>query len=133
MSAEARQGLRYLIVGGFNVCFTLAVFWVLDRLYSDVIGVQAVYWISALLGIANGFIWQRLLVWRSRNSWRGEFVRFLVVNIGTSITNSLLLLLAVEVAGFEAFPSQVVITGLLVISSFLLTRVWVFRRTETDS
>lgn len=127
MSSTTSQGIRYLVVGGFNVGFTLVVFWILDRLYSAAIGVQPVYWISAVLGIANGFIWQRLLVWRSRNRWHTEFLRFLTVNIITSLSNSLLLYLAVGLAKFAAFPSQVVITGLLVVMSFFLARSWVFR------
>jgi putative flippase GtrA len=133
VSRSTWQGIRYLVVGGCNVCFTLAVFWVLDRLYSDTIGVQGVYWVSASLGIANGFIWQRLLVWRSRNSWRREFLRFLALNLGVSLANSLLLLVAVEVAEFEAFPSQVVITAVLVITSFLLARLWVFSKNDSDN
>lgn len=126
------QAVRYLLVGGFNVGFTLAVFWILDRLYSATIGVQAVYWISAVVGIANGFAWQRLVVWRSRNRWHAEFFRFLTLNLVVSVTNSLILLLAVEVLRFEAFPSQVVITGVLVIASFLLSRGWVFRSGRTS-
>jgi putative flippase GtrA len=109
------------------------VFWVLDRLYSDLIGVQGVYWISAALGITNGFIWQRLLVWRSSSSWRGEFARFLAVNIAISVTNSALLLVAVEVAGFPAFPSQLVITAFLVVGTFFLSRAWVFRKPSAES
>lgn len=132
MGSVSWQGIRYLVVGGLNVGFTLAVFWLLDRLYSRSIGVQSTYWISAFLGIANGFIWQRVVVWKSRNKWHKEFLKFLTVNIATSVINSLLLFLAVNVAGFVAFPSQVLITGLLVVASFLITRSWVFRHEATN-
>lgn len=120
------QTLRYLLVGGGNVAFTLAVFWLFDRLWTDTIGVQAVYWSSSLIGIINGFVWQRILVWRSRGSWRGEFVKFVVVNLAVSITNSGLLFLAVTLVGWPAFPSQVVITAVLVVATFLINRAWVF-------
>ena len=130
MTSDKLRGIRYLLVGGFNVGFTLAVFWLLDMLYSATIGVQAVYWISALLGISNGFVWQRLLVWRSRNRWHAEFLRFLALNLVTSVTNSVMLYVAVDLARFYAFPSQVVITAILVVLSFLLARSWVFRSTQ---
>lgn len=133
MTSTTWQAMRYLTVGGLNVGFTLAVFWILDRLYSASIGVQGVYWISAALGIANGFIWQRILVWRSQNRWHTEFLRFLSVNLLTSVANSLLLFLAVDVAHLVAFPAQVGITGLLVVLSFLLARGWVFRRSANSS
>lgn len=131
MRTNTWQKIRYLGVGGFNVGFTLAMFWILDKLYAATIGVQAVYWISALLGVANGFVWQRLLVWRSSNRWHAEFLRFLMLNIIASVANSLLLYLAVDVAAFDAFPSQVFITAVLVVFTFLLTRNWVFRPITT--
>lgn len=127
MTSKAWQGIRYLLVGGYNVLFTLVVFWLLDRFLADVLGVQGVYWISAVLGIINGFIWQRLLVWRSRNRWHLEFLRFLALNLATSLVNSLLLLLVVQMGGQPAFPSQVVITAVLVVASYLVSRTWVFR------
>lgn len=120
------QALRYLLVGGGNVVFTLAVFWLFDRLWTETLGVQAVYWSSALIGIINGFVWQRLLVWRSRGSWRREFLKFVAVNLAVSSANSGLLFLAVTLAGWAAFPSQVVITAVLVVATFLINRAWVF-------
>lgn len=127
MNKLSGQALRYMLVGGFNVGFTLAVFWMLNREFSSAIGVQPVYWISALLGIANGFVWQRLFVWRSANRWHREFGRFLVLNLSISATNSVLLYVAVSLLQFDAFPSQVVIAGVLVIVTFLITRGWVFK------
>jgi len=120
------QGVRYLAVGGFNVGFTLAVFWVLDSLYAHAIGVQAVYWTSALLGIISGFIWQRLLVWRSRARWHREFLKFLALNFTMAVVNSSLLFVTVTLWRYPAFPSQVVITACLLVISFLVTRAWVF-------
>lgn len=125
--ALGRQTLRYLIVGGGNVAFTLAVFWLFDRLWTDTIGVQAVYWSSSLIGIINGFIWQRILVWRSTGSWRKEFLKFVVVNLAVSIANSGLLFLTVTLIGWPAFLSQVAITAVLVLTTFLINRAWVFR------
>lgn len=130
MTRLTGQAFRYLLVGGFNVGFTLAVFWLLDRSFSSTIGVQPVYWVSALLGIANGFVWQRVFVWRSENGWRREFTRFLILNLSISAANSLLLFVAVSKLRFDAFPSQVVITAVLVVATFLLTRGWVFKSTS---
>lgn len=127
MNRLSWQAVRYLVIGGLNVGFTLTVFWILDREFSSSIGVQPVYWISALLGIANGFVWQRIFVWRSGNRWHHEFAKFLVLNLSVSAANSLLLYVAVSLLQFDAFPSQVVITGALVVTTFLLARGWVFK------
>jgi putative flippase GtrA len=126
------QGVRFLLVGGYNVAFTLAVFWLLDHFWGETIGVQAVYWTSAVLGVVNGFIAQRLFVWKSRGAWRGELVKFFVLNAAVSAVNSLLLFLTVTLWHLPAFPSQVVITGLLTLTSFFVSRNWVFRTMHTS-
>lgn len=124
--ALAGEGVRYLIVGAYNTLFTLAVFWVLDTLWGETLGVQAVYWISALLGIVNGFVSQRIFVWRSQGAWHGELFKFFVVNVLVALANSGLLFLTVTLGGLPAFPSQVGITAVLVVLAFFTNRKWVF-------
>jgi putative flippase GtrA len=122
----AGQSVRYLFVGAYNVLFTLAAFWLLETLWGDDVGVQAVYWVSALLGVLNGFISQRLFVWRSRGAWHGELLKFLAVNVIVALANSALLFLTVTLWGLPAFPSQVAITAVLVVLAFFANRTWVF-------
>lgn len=121
------QGLRFIAVGIYNVAFTLAAFWILDHLWGEKIGVQAVYWTSAVAGVINGFIAQRMLVWKSKGAWRGELLKFVIMNASVSVVNSLLLLLTVTVWGLPAFPSQVAITAVLTACTFFIGRSWVFR------
>lgn len=121
------QGVRYLLVGAYNVGFTLAVFWVLDTLWGEEIGVQAVYWISAVLGVINGFVFQRLFVWKSDAAWHGELLKFFLLNAAVSVVNSALLFVTVTLWHLPAFPSQVGITAILTITSFFVSRNWVFR------
>lgn len=124
--------MRYVIVGVYNVAFTLGVFWLLDHFWGAEIGVQTVYWTSAVLGVINGFIAQRLFVWRSTGAWHGELVKFFALNAAVSTVNSFLLFLTVTLWHLAAFPSQVVITGLLTLTSFLVSRNWVFRGISTS-
>lgn len=121
------QGLRFIAVGIYNVAFTLAVFWLLDHLWGALIGVQAVYWTSAVIGVINGFLAQRLLVWRSRGAWRGELAKFAIMNASVSAINSLLLFVMVTLWGLPSFPSQVAITAVLTTCTFFVGRSWVFR------
>lgn len=124
----AGLGARYIVVGAYNTLFTLAVFWVLDSLWGSQLGVQLVYWISAVLGIVNGFVSQRVFVWRVQGAWRRELAKFVVVNLLVALANSAMLLVAVTLWRFPAFPSQVVITAVLVVLAFFANRHWVFAR-----
>lgn len=129
----AGQGLRYLIVGAYNTLFTLAVFWLLDALWGQALGVQAVYWIAAVAGIVNGFVSQRVFVWKATGAWRRELAKFFIVNLSVSVVNSALLFLTVTLWGLATFPSQVGITALLVILAFFANRHWVFAQRSEDS
>jgi len=127
------QSVRYVIVGGYNVTFSLAAFWLLDVLWGPQIGVQAVYWTSAVLGVVNGFVSQRIFVWRSDSRWHSEFVKFIALNAAVSVVNSALLFVTVTLWGLPAFPSQVVITGVLIVLSFFVNRHWVFKQQSPAS
>jgi putative flippase GtrA len=129
----ADQSVRYVIVGAYNVAFTLAVFWLLDTVWGESIGVQAVYWISAATGIVNGFIFQKIFVWKSGARWRGELVKFIALNVLVSLVNSFLLFVTVTLWELPAFPSQIFITGALVLTSFFVNRHWVFSRASIET
>lgn len=122
--------VRYVLVGAGNVAFTLAAFWVLNHFWGNEIGLQSAYWVSASIGLVNGFIWQRALVWRSKTAWHREFPKFLLLNIAIAAANSTLLHLFVTVLGFETYLTQFSITIALVLSSFVVSRFWVFRNGE---
>lgn len=125
-SSTGAQGALYLIVGAYNVAFTLAVFWLLDQVWGSRVNIQVIYWTSAVLGVINGFFFQRIFVWRSRGRWHRELVRFGIVNAAVAVANSLLLALTVTTWGLPAFPAQVVITAVLVVATFFANRRWVF-------
>lgn len=126
-SSRRTQGAIYLIVGAYNVAFTLGIFWILNAMWGSIFNIQVIYWTSAIVGVINGFIFQRVFVWRSQGRWRRELIRFGVVNAVVAIVNSLLLGLAVAALGLPAFPTQVAITGVLVVATFFVNRHWVFR------
>lgn len=118
---------RYLIIGTANVCVTYGLFSLFTFLFLDSWGIQGVYWGSSLLGLINGFYWQRRVVWKSHQRWQNQFLRFALVNIAVSCANAFLLYQFVTKGGTDPYLSQAIITIFLVIVSFLITKIWVFR------
>lgn len=119
--------VRYLFIGFANVCVTYGIFSLFTFLFLNSMGIQGVYWISSLLGIINGFYWQRRVVWKNDQPWRNQFIRFAFVNITVSGLNAFLLYVFVTKIGNNPYLSQAIITICLVISSFFITKIWVFR------
>jgi putative flippase GtrA len=123
--------IRYVLVGAGNVVFTLVAFWLVNNFWGNDIGLQSAYWLSAGLGVVNGFIWQRALVWRSKTAWHREFPKFLLLNFVIAVANSFLLHLFVTLLGCETYLSQILITIVLVATSFVVSRFWVFRTSDS--
>lgn len=119
--------VRYLFVGTANVCVTYGIFSVFTFLFLNSWGIQGVYWVSSLLGIINGFYWQRRVVWKSDQRWQNQFLRFALVNIFVSGINAFLLYFFVTKLENNPYLAQAIITISLVIISFFITKIWVFR------
>lgn len=120
------QVLRFLVIGVLNVGFTLSLFSLLSLNFEHSVNIQVIYWASSLIGIINGFIWQRVLVWKKKSNWKSEFVKFITLNLAISCINSALLALLVQLWGWSSIPSQILITVVLVTISFIANKFWVF-------
>lgn len=126
------QLIRYSAVGVANTGFTFGLFVVFQLTISSFVGLQATYWLAAVIGIGNGFLWQRLLVWKNSKVAVSVVVRFFAVNLSVSAINSLLLELFVSRLTWEPIPAQFVITVTLVPLSFLVLKYWVFRKENKE-
>lgn len=122
-----KQVLRFLVIGVLNVGFTLCVFSLLSLNFEHTVNIQVIYWTSSLIGIINGFIWQRVLVWKAHSNWKTEFVKFVILNLAISCINSALLALLVQLWGWQSIPSQIFITAVLVAFSYIANKLWVFK------
>lgn len=122
------QTIRYLIVGIYNVGFTYLAFSLLFLIYEKYIGIQWVYWISAVLGIVNGFFFQKTFVWRVKGSWKKQIAKFVLMNLVVSAINSLALFILVTKLMLNPYITQLLITLVLVICSYFISKLWIFKR-----
>ena len=118
---------RYLVVGGWNTLFGLALFAVLLWLLEDRIGYAWILLICQVVAVIQAHWAQRRFVWRSASPFWPELVRFSMVYVVAYFVNLGLLALCVEVAGWPVLPSQVGVTMLMVVLTYSINRVWTFR------
>ena len=122
------QTIRYLIVGIYNVGFTYVAFSLLFLCCEKYIGIQWVYWISAVLGIVNGFLFQKTFVWRVQGSWKRQILKFVLLNLIVSAVNSLALFFFVTKSMLNPYITQLLITLVLVVCSYFISKLWIFNR-----
>jgi putative flippase GtrA len=107
--------------------FGLGLFAVMQHLVGDVIGYVAVLTTSTVIAVLQAHIVHRRWVWASTQPYWGELMRFSSVYVVQYFVNLALLAVAVEWLGLPVIPSQFVITGALVVSSYVAHRFWTFR------
>jgi len=124
---RSREGqLRYLVVGGLNTLFGLGVFAALDLTTARYVGHYVVLTFAAVISIATSHTTQRKWAWLSRAPYFRELARFSSVYVIGYLFNLALLYIAHSGFGAPVIPTQVVITGLLILATFFVHRFWTF-------
>ena len=123
---------RYVLVGAWNTLFGIGLFALLLHTMGHYVGYGWVLLLAQVVAVIQAHFSQRKLVWRSHGRFLPELGRFSVVYVVTYFVNLGLLALCVEVLGWPVLASQVIITIVLVITTFAVNRTWTFRRMVPD-
>lgn len=130
MSTERRQGLLYLLVGGWNTVFGFGVFAALQLAFDDVLHYLVVLVASWVISVLEAFFAYRVVVFRVRGQLLRDLARFSSVYVGAFAFNLAALPLAVDLGGIPVLVAQAVVVVLTVVSSFFLHRSYSFKREE---
>lgn len=122
------QGVRYVLVGGWNTVFGYGVFAAMHLTLGDVVHYLVLLVAATVLAILNAFVGYRLLVFEVRGNVLGDLARFSVVYVGAFLANLALLPLLVEVAGLPVLLAQAFVVAATVVASFFAHRSFSFRR-----
>ena len=119
--------VRYIVVGGWNTVFGLAVFAALWWLLESVIGYGVILLVCQVIATVQAHWAQRRFVWRSEAQFWPELMRFSMVYVAAYFANLGLLALCVEVIGWPVLQSQVAVTILMVVVTYSINKAWTFR------
>jgi len=127
-SAPRLRFIRYLLVGGWNTLFGLAVYaglyyWLGNRVHYLVLAIPA-----NILAITNAFICYKLIVFRTRGNILREYFRCYIVYGGMMLAGAAALLLLVEWLGMSPVAANCVSTVVLTFVSYLSHRNFSFKR-----
>jgi putative flippase GtrA len=122
------QGIRYLIVGGWNTLFAFLAFAALNAAFGDDVNYMFLLLPATVLAILNAYIGYRTFVFKVSGHWWRDLGRFSLVYVGAFVANLTLLPLLVEVVGLPVLAAQAIVTGGTVIVSFFSHRSFSFSR-----
>lgn len=110
-----RHPLRFLIVGGVNTAFGLAIY---PALLLTGIGYMGALALAQAVSLAFAYTTQKLWVFRTRGDVPREFARFASFYLGIYAANWVALPLLVEVAHFKPWIAQLGFAVATVIGSW---------------
>lgn len=135
LSVSRRPEVRYLVFGGLNTAFSYGLFTVALLILHSA-GVPGDYAIaitfSWIVSNLTSFVLQRRFVFHATGHPIREFVKFTSVTFGSFLANLVLSWFSASVLGFdsavEKLVSQLIVTVILVIATYLLHKTFSFRK-----
>ena len=112
--------IKYLLAGGYNTIFGLAVFSGLYLLLENQVHYLIIATVSQIIAITNSFLIYRYLVFKSTGNIVNEYLRIYVV-YGISFALGLVLLaLLVELAGLHPILANLTVgaAGIIILVRF---------------
>ena len=118
LSKVQLEVLAYLLVGGWNTLFGMALY----SLGYWLFGKHVHYLLLAvpvnILAITNAFLCYKLFVFRTKGNWLREYLRCYVVYGGGTIVSMVLLWLLKEFLGLNPMVANAVATVIVVVCSY---------------
>ena len=123
---------RYGIVGGLNIVFSLALFWVLEsHLRMHYLIANTVTWIVSvlLLFFANKFIVFKIV---EKDKLVVEMFLFFGTRAASGVIDMALLYALVDVFSFDTFLSKCIVLIAIIIVNYVTAKLIVFRKSTSS-
>lgn len=110
--------LAYLIAGGWNTLFGMALYFLGYWLFGEHIHYLILAVPVNILAITNAFICYKLFVFRTKGNWLREYLKCYVVYGGGTVVSMTLLWLLKELLEMNPVVANAIATVIVVICSF---------------
>lgn len=118
--------IKFLLVGGFNVVFTLGCLIAINSFTKSFWGFQMAFMAASVLGILVGYQTTRMFVWRVAESKLDTFIKYASLNLAIAATNWFLLIAVVRLLNTQILVTQIVLSLMLAAVSFLVMNYKIF-------
>lgn len=116
--------LRYLVIGGFNTCACLLVYYILLQLNVHYLVASS---ITNVFGVLEGYILNSILVFKNKVKFTGLLRYSTVYTIGF-INNLILMYIFVDIANLGKFIAQVLTIAIATILNYWMVKRFVFSK-----
>ncbi|MEI6286680.1 MAG: GtrA family protein [Bacillota bacterium] len=117
--AKRKKEINYLMVGGWNVVFGYATFVVAYYFLSMIWNYIAILVLVNIITITMAYIGYKFFVFKTKGNYLREYLRFYVVYGTGFVVNVALFPVLTYWLHINAYISQMLINGLIIIMSFI--------------
>jgi len=137
--APHEEKLRFLVVGVWNVLFSMGTLWILERLIpygpgsrlaSAVSGIgakQVVLALNWVICVTQNLFTFKLLVFRTKGHWLREYARMYVTYAGTFAVESVMVQVISATLGWSLFAARLPTLVVVTVLSYLGHKYFTFR------
>lgn len=122
------EGLRFLVVGGWNTLFGVGLFWLLEAVLGGRVHYLVLLALSNELAILQAYCGHRWIVFRSKGQIGGELLRFHLVYAGSTLAGMGFTTGLVETLHLRPALANSLAVPIVVLASFFGHRSLSFRR-----
>ncbi len=127
------ERIAFLLVGGFNTVLGTAWFALFYLLWGDSVPYPVVLVIAWAVQMPISFTLHRKAVFKvSGNVWP-DLARYTLVNLTPLFANLILLPLVVETSGLDPIVSQILVTIVITIATYVGHKTFSFRRPRPEA
>ena len=119
---------KFLLIGFLNTIAGFVIFTALYFVLKDQISDLIIVLITQVLAVMFSHSTQRILVWKSTESYILEFVRFSATYAAIGLVNLALLRISVETMNFPVLSSQYAIGTLLILVNYFAQKHLIFKK-----
>jgi putative flippase GtrA len=121
------EKLRFLLIGGANTAFGLFAFAALYFLLPESVHYLIILVLANFVSVLFAYFMLKIFVFQTKGSYLKEFVRCYSVYLSILGLNAVLLFICVSLLHFPVLLSQIGVTVLLVIYSYIGHKKFSFR------
>lgn len=117
---------RFILVGVLNTVITITIFLFLTNFVK--LDYRLSNSIGYIIGVINSFIWNKKWTFKTKNSLKSEFLKFIVVFIISYFINFLIVIYFKEHLRFNKNISQMIGIIFYTLSFFIGSKIFVFKK-----
>lgn len=126
------EKVRFVVIGVWNVAFSLAVLWVLEHTIphdaASAVQREGIFFLDWVAAVTQSFFSFKLLVFRTRGRWLREYGRMYVTYAATFVVQSAMMQMISAWLGWSIFMATVPTVFVVAVLSYVGHKYFTFAR-----